>query len=154
MISQASPIGRMVGLSRIPRALGDPRRCRGEEDRAPAVWRDRHREDSLAELVSEGIAASPLAFVVRAAAALDELEREDAPVEVMFFCVPTPMGVGGIADFADLAAVEAVIEEIHDVLPAGAVVNQVHRLGLDGCSHRRAARARRRGGGEQSGVPP
>ena len=110
-----------VGLPRLPRAQRSLGRFRGEEDRAPAVWRDRHREDSLAELVSEGIAASPLAFVVRAAAALDELEREDAPVEVMFFCVPTPMGVGGIAD---LAAVEAVIEEIHDVLPAGAVVNK------------------------------
>ena len=34
-----------------------------------------------------------------------------APAEVVFLCVPTPMGVGGVAD---LAAVEAVIEETRD----------------------------------------
>ena len=77
------------------------------------------QEEGLAELVSEGVAAGRLSFVVSAAAALVELEREGAPVEVMFLCVPTPMGVGGIAD---LAAVEAVIEEVRDALPAGAVV--------------------------------
>ena len=77
------------------------------------------REDGLAELVSEGVAAGRLSFVVGAAAALDELEREGGRVEVMFLCVPTPMGVGGIAD---LAAVEAVIEEVRDALPAGVVV--------------------------------
>ena len=77
------------------------------------------REDGLAELVSEGIAAGRLSFVVGAAAALDELEREGAPVEVMFLCVPTPMGVSGIAD---LVAGGAVIEEVRDALPARAVV--------------------------------
>ena len=77
------------------------------------------REDGLAELVSEDVAAGWLSFVVGAATALEELEREGGPVEVMFLCVPTPMGVGGIAD---LAAVEAVIEEVRDALPAGAVV--------------------------------
>jgi hypothetical protein len=77
------------------------------------------REDGLADLVREGVAAGRLSFVVGAAAALKELEADGAPVEVMFLCVPTPMGVGGIAD---LAAVEAVIEEVREALPAGAVV--------------------------------
>ncbi|GAA2564104.1 UDP-glucose dehydrogenase family protein [Pseudonocardia hydrocarbonoxydans] len=77
------------------------------------------REDRLAELVNEGVAAGRLSFVVGASAALKELERDGAPVEVMFLCVPTPMGVGGIAD---LSAVEAVIEETRDALPAGCVV--------------------------------
>jgi UDPglucose 6-dehydrogenase len=77
------------------------------------------REDGLAELVNEGMAAGRLSFVVGAGAALKELEADGTPVEVMFLCVPTPMGVGGIAD---LAAVEAVIEETRDALPAGCVV--------------------------------
>ncbi|GAA1273021.1 UDP-glucose/GDP-mannose dehydrogenase family protein [Pseudonocardia aurantiaca] len=77
------------------------------------------REDGLAELVSEGVAAGRLSFVVGARTALDELACEGTPVEVMFLCVPTPMGVGGIAD---LAAVEAVIEETRDALPRGCVV--------------------------------
>jgi UDPglucose 6-dehydrogenase len=77
------------------------------------------REDGLAELVSEGVAAGRLSFVVGAATALKELERDGLPVEVMFLCVPTPMGVGGIAD---LAAVEAVIEETRASLPPGCVV--------------------------------
>ena len=77
------------------------------------------REDGLAELVAEGVAAGRLSFVVGAPAALKELEQEGGPLEVMFLCVPTPMGVGGIAD---LAAVEAVVEETRDVLPPGCVV--------------------------------
>jgi len=77
------------------------------------------RGDGLAELVNEGVAAGRLSFVVGAAAALAELQRDGAPVEVMFLCVPTQMGVGGIAD---LAAVEVVIEEVCDTVPAGAVV--------------------------------
>ncbi|WP_300016164.1 UDP-glucose/GDP-mannose dehydrogenase family protein [Pseudonocardia sp.] len=77
------------------------------------------REDGLADLVGEGVAAGRLSFVVGASTALKELERDGAPVEVMFLCVPTPMGVGGIAD---LAAVEAVIEETRGALPAGCVV--------------------------------
>ena len=77
------------------------------------------REDGLAELVNESVAAGRLTFVVGAGAALGELERDGAPMEVMFLCVPTPMGVGGVAD---LAAVEAVIEEVRDTLPPGAVV--------------------------------
>jgi UDPglucose 6-dehydrogenase len=77
------------------------------------------REPGLAELAGEGVAAGRLSFVVGAATALKELEAEGTPVEVMFLCVPTPMGVGGIAD---LAAVEAVIEETRDALPVGCVV--------------------------------
>jgi UDPglucose 6-dehydrogenase len=77
------------------------------------------REDGLARLVSEGVASGRLSFVVGASQALKELEADGTPVEVMFLCVPTPMGVGGVAD---LAAVEAVIEETRSFLPAGAVV--------------------------------
>lgn len=77
------------------------------------------REDGLSELVVEGIAAGRLSFAVGAAAALGELEEDGTPAEVMFLCVPTPMGVGGIAD---LGAVEAVIEETRDALPQGCVV--------------------------------
>jgi UDPglucose 6-dehydrogenase len=77
------------------------------------------REDGLAELVVEGMAAGRLSFVVGASAALAELAAEGEPVEVMFLCVPTPMGVGGVAD---LKAVEAVIEETRDALPDGCVV--------------------------------
>ena len=77
------------------------------------------REPGLAELVSETVAAGRLSFVVGARAGLDELSREGTPAEVLFTCVPTPMGVGGVAD---LAAVEAVIEEIRDDLPQGVIV--------------------------------
>ncbi|GAA1273122.1 UDP-glucose/GDP-mannose dehydrogenase family protein [Pseudonocardia aurantiaca] len=77
------------------------------------------REDGLAELVNEGVAAGRLSFVVGAGTALKELEADGPPVEVMFLCVPTPMGVGGVAD---LNAVEAVIEETRAVLPPGCVV--------------------------------
>jgi UDPglucose 6-dehydrogenase len=65
------------------------------------------------------MAAGRLSFVVGARAALAELAREGDPVEVMFLCVPTPMGVGGVAD---LSAVESVLEETREALPTGAVV--------------------------------
>jgi UDPglucose 6-dehydrogenase len=77
------------------------------------------REPGLAELVAEGLAAGRLSFVVGAGRALKELETDAKPVEVLFLCVPTPMGVGGVAD---LSAVEAVIEEVRDAMPAGCVV--------------------------------
>ena len=77
------------------------------------------REDGLGELVEAGIAAGRLSFVVGAAAALAELAEREGPAEVVFLCVPTPMGVGGVAD---LSAVEAVVEEIRPVLAPGAVV--------------------------------
>ncbi len=45
--------------------------------------------------------------------------RDSEPVEVVFLCVPTPMGEGGAAD---LAAVRAVAAEMRHLLPAGCVV--------------------------------
>ncbi|MFD7652461.1 UDP-glucose dehydrogenase family protein [Actinosynnema sp. NPDC059797] len=69
-------------------------------------------EPGLAELVAEGRAAGRLSFVVGARNAV-------ADAEVVFLCLPTPMGAGGAAD---LGAVEAVAAEIRDVLPRGAVV--------------------------------
>ena len=77
------------------------------------------REPGLREMVAETMAAGRLSFVVGARTALAELDRDGSPVEVLFICVPTPMGVGGLAD---LAAVEAVIDEIREVLPRGAIV--------------------------------
>jgi UDPglucose 6-dehydrogenase len=69
-------------------------------------------EPGLAELVSEGIAAGRLSFVLGATAAVDGCE-------VVFLCVPTPMGVGGVAD---LSVVESVIEEVGSLLPPDSVV--------------------------------
>jgi UDPglucose 6-dehydrogenase len=77
------------------------------------------REPGLPDLVAEGIAAGRLSFVVGAPAAMS---GPAGPVEVVFLCVPTPMGVGGVAD---LSAVEAVAEEIrHELPPACVVVNK------------------------------
>ncbi|MGQ0839381.1 UDP-glucose dehydrogenase family protein [Actinokineospora sp.] len=73
-------------------------------------------EPGLAELVAEGIAAGRLTFVLGAAAAV---RHTAAGPEVMFLCVPTPMGVGGVAD---LSIVESVVEEVRDLLPSGCVV--------------------------------
>ncbi|GAA3020852.1 UDP-glucose dehydrogenase family protein [Actinokineospora globicatena] len=70
-------------------------------------------EPGLADLVAEGIAAGRLTFVLGAASAV----RHEP--EVMFLCVPTPMGVGGVAD---LSIVESVIEEVRELLPADCVV--------------------------------
>jgi UDPglucose 6-dehydrogenase len=69
-------------------------------------------EPGLPELVAEGLAAGRLQFVVGAAAAV-------ADAEVVFLCVPTPMGDGGAAD---LSAVEAVATEVRSLLPPGCVV--------------------------------
>jgi UDPglucose 6-dehydrogenase len=77
------------------------------------------REPGLAEMVGETVAAGRLAFVTGARTALEELAEDGSPCEVLFVCVPTPMGIGGIAD---LSAVEAVIEEVRTVLPPGAIV--------------------------------
>jgi UDPglucose 6-dehydrogenase len=92
-----------------------------DEDKVAALTRGEIsiREPGLADLVGEGLAAGRLSFVVGAGQALKELEAEGKPVEVLFLCVPTPMGVGGVAD---LSAVEAVIEEVRDAMPAGCVV--------------------------------
>ena len=69
-------------------------------------------EPGLAELVSGGLAAGRLSFVLGASAAVEGSE-------VMFLCVPTPMGVGGVAD---LSVVESVIEEVAHLLPTNSVV--------------------------------
>ncbi len=69
-------------------------------------------EPGLADLVSGGLAAGRLSFVLGAASAVEGCE-------VVFLCVPTPMGVGGVAD---LSVVESVIEEVGPLLPPGAVV--------------------------------
>jgi UDPglucose 6-dehydrogenase len=81
-------------------------------------------EPGLGELVAEGIAAGRLKFVVGARDAITGVGTPDPSdpddqVEVVFLCVPTPMGEGGAAN---LAAVEAVAHEIRDLLPRGCVV--------------------------------
>jgi UDPglucose 6-dehydrogenase len=73
-------------------------------------------EPGLPELVAQGLAAGRLRFVMGAAAAVGQ--GPDA-AEVIFLCVPTPMGAGGAAD---LSAVEAVVTEVRSLLPAGCVV--------------------------------
>jgi UDPglucose 6-dehydrogenase len=75
------------------------------------------REPGLPELVVENQAAGRLEFVLGAREAVASGDGE--PVEVVFLCVPTPMGVGGAAD---LAAVRAVAAEVRQLLPAGCVV--------------------------------
>jgi len=76
-------------------------------------------EPGLAELVAEGIASGRLSFVVGAAAGLAALMECRGSAEVVFLCVPTPMGVGGVAD---LTSVENVLEEVRTLLPEGCVV--------------------------------
>ncbi|MFC4943299.1 UDP-glucose dehydrogenase family protein [Pseudonocardia sp. GCM10023141] len=75
-------------------------------------------EPGLPELVVEGLAAGRLEFVVGAREAVVRPE-EELPVEVVFLCVPTPMGAGGAAD---LSAVRAVSAEVAQLLPSGCVV--------------------------------
>jgi UDPglucose 6-dehydrogenase len=69
-------------------------------------------EPGLPGLVTQGLAAGRLQFVVGATAAVTD-------AEVVFLCVPTPMGAGGAAD---LSAVEAVATEVRSRLPVGCVV--------------------------------
>lgn len=69
-------------------------------------------EPGLAELVAEGLAAGRLEFVVGARNAVVD-------AEVVFLCVPTPMGEGGAAD---LAAVDSVAAEISKLVPKNCVV--------------------------------
>ena len=86
------------------------RLCRGEVDIL---------EPGLPELVSAGLASGRLSFVLGARTAITELEDG---AEVVFLCVPTPMGVGGMAD---LGAVESVVDEVRDLLrPNSVVVNK------------------------------
>jgi UDPglucose 6-dehydrogenase len=65
-------------------------------------------EPGLADLVQRGRDAGLLHFVVGARAAVSR------HTEVLFLCVPTPMGADGSAD---LRAVESVLTEVRDVLP-------------------------------------
>ncbi|MGX5210814.1 UDP-glucose dehydrogenase family protein [Streptomyces violaceus] len=69
-------------------------------------------EPELPEVVRGALDAARLDFTGDTAAAVAE-------AEVVFLCLPTPMGAGGAAD---LAAVEAVAAQIRDVLPPGSVV--------------------------------
>ncbi|MCA1279971.1 UDP-glucose/GDP-mannose dehydrogenase family protein [Saccharopolyspora sp. 7B] len=69
-------------------------------------------EPGLADLVRDGVAAGRLEFAVGSA-------RAAARSEVVFLCVPTPMGAGGAAD---LRAVEAVVAEIGDRVPRGGLL--------------------------------
>jgi len=69
-------------------------------------------EPGLAELVAGNLSAGRQSFAVDTAAAV-------ADAEVVFLCVPTPMGEGGAAD---LSAVEAVATEIRELVPSGCVV--------------------------------
>ncbi|MGH3939942.1 MAG: UDP-glucose dehydrogenase family protein [Pseudonocardiaceae bacterium] len=73
-------------------------------------------EPGLPELVAEGLAAGRLRFVMGATAAIGQ--GPDA-AEVVFLCVPTPMGAGGAAD---LSAVRSVVTEVRKLLPPGCVV--------------------------------
>lgn len=69
-------------------------------------------EPGLQRLVEENMLAGRLSFVLGAEAAA-------ADAEVVFLCVPTPMGNGG---GADLSVVETVVKEIRELLPSGCVV--------------------------------
>jgi UDPglucose 6-dehydrogenase len=85
-------------------------------------------EPGLAELTAEGMAAGRLRFVVGARNAVIPVDIANCSeagsadvkiVEVVYLCVPTPMGASGAAD---LGAVEAVAREVRDLLPSGCVV--------------------------------
>ena len=80
-------------------------------------------EPGLSELVTEQVSAGRLSFVVGAATAVSAGFPGDGAggldAEIVFLCLPTPMGVGGVAD---LRAVEAVVEETRELLAAGTVV--------------------------------
>jgi UDPglucose 6-dehydrogenase len=69
-------------------------------------------EPGLADLVTENLLAGRLSFVVGAEAAV-------ADAEVVFLCLPTPMGDGG---GADLSVVEAVLKEIRELLRPDSIV--------------------------------
>lgn len=69
-------------------------------------------EPRLPDLVAEDIAADRLRFV-------GSTQEAVRAAEVVFLCLPTPMGAGGVAD---LSAVEVVVDEIRDLLPADCVI--------------------------------
>ncbi|MDA3645200.1 UDP-glucose/GDP-mannose dehydrogenase family protein [Saccharopolyspora indica] len=70
------------------------------------------REPGMAELVRTGLADGRLQFVVGAGGAASD-------AEVVFLCVPTPMGPDGSAK---LAALETAVAELRDPLPPDSVV--------------------------------
>lgn len=74
-------------------------------------------EPGLAELVAANQTAGRLKFAVGAREAVAGLDGD--PVEVVFLCVPTPMGEDGAAD---LTAVRAVAADVRHLLPANCVV--------------------------------
>ena len=101
-------------------------------------------EPGLSELVAEGVAAGRLEFVVGARDAIAPagghgLDGAD-PVEVVFLCVPTPMGSGGAAD---LSAVEAVAHEVRDLLPRGCVIVNKSTVPVGTAARTRALLGRR-----------
>jgi UDPglucose 6-dehydrogenase len=76
-------------------------------------------EPPLVRMVADALEAGRLRFVTSSRAALEELRRSGRPCEAVIVCVSTPGGVGGVAD---LSALESVIEDVRDVLPAGAIM--------------------------------
>ena len=69
-------------------------------------------EPGLAELVTEGMRAGQLRFAVGSRAAT-------ADADMVFVCVPTPVGAHGAAD---LSHVYGVVSEIRDALTSGAII--------------------------------
>ncbi|MFB9381639.1 UDP-glucose dehydrogenase family protein [Pseudonocardia petroleophila] len=73
-------------------------------------------EPDLPELVDEGLAAGRLAFATSTTAAL---ASPRGAAEVVILCVPTPVGVGGVAD---LDAVATAVGEMAPHLAPGCVL--------------------------------
>ncbi|OXM57575.1 UDP-glucose 6-dehydrogenase [Amycolatopsis thailandensis] len=73
-------------------------------------------EPGLAELVTSGTAAGRLTCVGTSEKAFGRFLRN---AEIVFLCVPTPMGAGGLAD---LGILETVVRQISELLPPGCTV--------------------------------
>ncbi len=73
-------------------------------------------EPRLSELVTDGLEAGRLTCVGTAETAFGHLLRR---AEIVFLCVPTPMGAGGLAD---LGILESVVKQIRETLPPGCTV--------------------------------
>ncbi|HEV2780474.1 MAG TPA: UDP-glucose/GDP-mannose dehydrogenase family protein [Actinophytocola sp.] len=69
-------------------------------------------EPGLSGLIAEGLAAGRLRFVVDAGVAVHS-------ADVVYLCLPTPMGTGGVAD---LTVLESVLLGLREVLPANCIV--------------------------------
>ncbi|WP_410599750.1 UDP-glucose dehydrogenase family protein [Amycolatopsis sp. lyj-90] len=70
-------------------------------------------EPGLADLVTTGIANGRLSCVSTTEPWFAQFLGQ---AEMVFLCVPTPMGAGGLAD---LSILESVVKQISDVLPPG-----------------------------------